>query len=52
MVFSVGKGLRGCNYNTFTSMDTQGVEVLHVANGDAVVEAVANYLILHLLPSP
>ena len=32
-------------------MDTQRVEVLHVTYGDAVVVAVAHYLILYLLPS-
>ena len=32
-------------------MNTQRVEVLHVTNGDTVVEAVANNLVFHLLPT-
>ena len=32
-------------------MDAQGVQVLHVANCDAVVERVADYFVLELFPS-
>ena len=31
-------------------MDAQGIEVLHVAYGDAVVEAVAHHLVFYLFP--
>ena len=32
-------------------MDAQGIEVLHVADGDTVVEAIAHHLVLYLLPA-
>ena len=32
-------------------MDAQRVEILHIADGDAVVVAVPHYLVFYLLPS-
>ncbi len=50
-VLAVGEGLGGGDDDRVTGVDTQGVEVLHVADGDAVVEAVAHDLVLDLLPA-
>ena len=46
-----GEGLCRSYYDTLTGVDTEGVEVLHVTYGDAVVIGVAHYLILDLLPT-
>ena len=51
VILAVGERLRGSNHNRLASMDAQRVEVLHVTNGDAVVETVANHLVLYLLPA-
>lgn len=32
-------------------MDSQRVEVLHVADGDAVISYISDHLVLHLLPA-
>ena len=50
MVFAVRERLRRSHHNAFARMDTQGIEVLHVAYGDAVVEAVAHHLVFYLFP--
>ena len=41
-----GSGLEGFGLG----LDTKGVKVLHVAHSDAVVELVADHLVLHFLP--
>ena len=51
MIFSIGERLRGGYNDTFTRMDAQRVEVLHITYGDTVIETVAHHLILYLLPS-
>ena len=51
MIFSIGERLRGGYNDTFTRMDAQRVEVLHITYGDTVVETVAYHLILYLLPA-
>ena len=51
MVFAIAECLTGGNYNRFTSMYAERIEVLHVADSDAVVVFVAHHLILYLLPS-
>ena len=51
MVFGVGKGLRGSYDNRLSGMDAEGVEILHVADRDAVVEPVAHHFIFHLFPA-
>ncbi len=51
MVVGVRQGLRRSHHDTFAGVDAQRVEVLHVADSDAVVEAVANDFILDLFPS-
>ena len=50
MVLAVGEGLRGGDNDALAGMDAQRVEVLHVADGDAVVVTVAHHLILDLFP--
>ena len=51
MVFRIGQRLGRCNHDALPGVDTQGVEVFHVANRDAVIEPVADHLILHLFPA-
>ena len=41
----------GSHHDALARMDAQRVEVLHVADGDAVVVAVAHHLVLYLLPA-
>ena len=52
MIFFIGQGLRRSNHNGFSGMDAQWVEILHVADRDTVVKAVAHYFVFHLFPSP
>jgi len=47
----VGEGLRRSDHDTLAGMDAERVEVLHVADRDAVVETVAHHLVLYLLPA-
>ena len=51
MVFAVGECLRWSDDDALTRMDAEGVEILHVADGDAVVKAVAHHLVLNLFPT-
>ena len=51
VVLLVAQGLGRRNDNGVTSVDAKGVEVLHVADGDAVVGGVADNLILDFLPA-
>ena len=51
VIFAVREGLRGSHHNAFARVDAQRVEVLHVADGDAVVETVPDHFILYFLPS-
>ena len=50
MVFVVGEGLRRGDDDAFAGMDPERVHVLHVADRDAVVEAVADHLVFDFLP--
>ena len=51
VVFGVCEGLRWSDNDGLSGVDAEGVEVFHVADGDAVVEAVAYHLVFHFLPS-
>ncbi len=51
VVFAVGERLRRSHHDALAGMDAQWVEVLHVADGDAVVETVAHHLVFHLFPA-
>ena len=51
MVFAVGECLRRCDDDTLAGVDAEGVEVLHVADGDAVVVGVADDFVLDLFPA-
>lgn len=51
VVLLIRQGLTGSNDDTVTGVDTKGVEVLHVANSDAVVVSIADNLILDFLPA-
>ena len=51
VIFVVAERLRRRHYNAFAGMDAQRIQVLHIADGDAVVIAVAHNLVLYLLPS-
>ena len=50
MVFAVGQCLRRSDHDTFAGMDAQRVEVLHIADRDAIVETVAHHFIFHFFP--
>ena len=51
VVLLVRQGLTGGNDDTVTSVDTQGVKVLHVADCDTVVGGIPDDFILDLLPA-
>mmetsp|Transcript_18365 Transcript_18365/g.28644 ORF Transcript_18365/g.28644 Transcript_18365/m.28644 type:complete len:839 (-) Transcript_18365:393-2909(-) len=50
VVLVVRQRLAGRQHDGVPRVHAEGVEVLHVAHGDAVVAAVAHDLVLHLLP--
>ena len=50
MIFVVAQGLAGRDDNALTGVDTHRVEVLHVANRHAIVEAVSNDFVLDFFP--
>ena len=50
MVFVVGEGLRRGDDDALAGVDPERVHVLHVADRDAVVEAVADHLVFDFLP--
>ena len=51
MILRIAQGLRRSDDDTLAGMDSQWVKVLHVTDGNTVVVAVANHLVLYLLPS-
>ena len=51
VVFAVAERLRRCYDDGLARVDAQRIEVLHIADGDTVVKAVAYHLILYLFPS-
>src|SRR5438105_13997733 len=51
MVIAVRESLTGRHDNAFACMDTNRVNVLHVADGDAIVRFVSHDLIFHFLPT-
>ncbi len=51
MIVVVAEGLRGCYNDTLAGVDAERVEVLHVADGDTVVVAVAHNFVLNFLPA-
>ena len=51
LIFMVGKCLGRCYDNAVTRMHADRVEVLHVADGDAVIVAITHDLILDFLPA-
>lgn len=51
VVLLVAEGLAGGDDNGVTGVDAEGVKVLHVADGDAVVVCVTDNLVLELLPA-
>lgn len=51
VVLIVAQGLRRCDHNGFTSVDTHWIEILHVANRDAIVVFIPHHFVLQLLPT-
>ena len=51
LVLLVGKRLAGGHDDAVAGVDAHRVDVLHVADGDAVVGGVAHHLVLDLLPA-
>ena len=51
VVVLVGEGLRRGHDYALARMYAERVEVLHIADGDAVVEAVAHHLVFYFLPA-
>ena len=51
VILAIGKCLRRSYDNTLAGMYSERVEILHVADSDAVVILVAHNLVLNLLPS-
>ena len=51
MIFTVRQGLAGSDHNTLTGVDAHGIKILHVADRNAVISAVAHHLVFDLLPA-
>jgi len=51
VILGVGQRLGRCDHDALAGVDAQRVEVLHVADGDAVVEPVPHHLVFHFLPT-
>ena len=51
VVLCIRQSLRGSDDDALAGVDAERVKVLHVADGDAVVKAVAHHLIFHLFPA-
>ena len=51
VVVLVRQGLRGSHHDRFAGVDAERIEILHVADRYAVVEAVADHFVFHFLPS-
>ena len=51
LVVAVGEGLARGDDDAIAGVDAHGVDVFHVADGDAVVGGVAHHLVLDLLPA-
>ena len=51
LVLLVGQGLAGGHHDAVAGVSAHGVQVFHVADGDAVVVAVPDYLVLDFLPA-
>ena len=49
--FLVGKGLGRGDHNALPGMDAERVEILHIADRDAVVVAVAHHFIFDFFPA-
>ena len=52
MVFVVGERLRRGDDDALAGMDPERVHILHVADGDTVVKAVADHFVFNFLPAP
>ena len=50
VIVFVGESLRRSDHDTLAGMDAERVEVFHIADCDAVVEAVTHNFIFHFLP--
>ncbi len=51
VIVVIAQSLRRSHHDAFAGVDAEWVEVLHVADGDAVVEAVANHFVFNFLPT-
>ena len=51
VVLLITEGLRRRDDDTVTSVDAEGIEVLHVADGNAVISGIADDLVFGLLPA-
>ena len=51
VILFVGERLRRSDHNAFACVDSKRVEILHIADSDAVVIAVPYHLVLYFLPS-
>ena len=51
MVLAIRQRLAGSDDNAFTGVNSHGIEIFHVAHGDAVVVAVADHFIFDFFPA-
>ena len=51
LVFLVAQCLAWRHHDAVSGVDTHGVQVFHVADGDAIVRAVPHHLVLDLFPT-
>ena len=51
VVFLVGESLRRSHHDTLAGVDSERVEILHVADSDTVVITVPYHLVLNLFPT-
>ena len=51
MILAVGKGLRRCNHDRFARVDTQWVEIFHIADRNTVIVLVAYHFVFYFFPA-
>ena len=51
MILAVGKRLRRRHHDAFARVNAQGIDVLHITDGNTVVVFIANNLVFDLFPA-
>ena len=51
MILFIIERLTGSNHDALSGMDAQRIEILHIADSDAIVVAISNDLVFDFLPT-